>query len=138
MKPFFLVLVLLLQAPPNTRSALPRNQFPASVSLVQLIASPESFDGKDVSVVGFLHLGFESNHLFLHREDCEVRIYRNSLWVDLDPKVKADAAKLNLHYVWLTGTFSASDKGHLSMSSGAVKGVREIMAWPPEYGHEKQ
>ncbi len=44
---------------------------PVDVTLVQLIANPEKFDGKSIRVIGFLRLEFEGNVLYLHREDYE-------------------------------------------------------------------
>lgn len=38
---------------------------PLHVSLIQLIANPEKYDGKQVAVVGFLRLEFEGNALYL-------------------------------------------------------------------------
>jgi hypothetical protein len=53
------------------------------VSVIQLIAQPEKFDGKRVRFIGFLRLEFEGNAIFLHREDFDRGISRNGLWVNV-------------------------------------------------------
>jgi len=42
---------------------------PEDVSLIQLIANPQAYDGKTVRITGFLHLEFEGNAIYLHNED---------------------------------------------------------------------
>lgn len=39
------------------------------VSVIQLISTPELFNGKDVRVIGFLHLEFEGDAVYVHRDD---------------------------------------------------------------------
>lgn len=51
------------------------------VSLIQLIAQPEKFEGKRVRFIGFLRIEFEGNAIYLHREDFDHGIEKNALWV---------------------------------------------------------
>jgi hypothetical protein len=46
-----------------------RNPDIADVSMVQLLATPERFHGKRVRFTGFVHLAFEGNGIYLHKED---------------------------------------------------------------------
>ena len=89
-----------------------------SVSMVQLIATPEKFDGKTIQVVGFLRLEFEGNALYLHREDYDHGIYRNAIWVDFP--ADQDAQKVNGHYVLLQGIFRANLHGHMDLFPGTI------------------
>lgn len=41
---------------------------PVDVSIINLIATPEKFDGKLVSVIGFIHIGREQDLLFLGKQ----------------------------------------------------------------------
>lgn len=52
------------------------------VSLIQLISSPEAFSKKPVRVVGYLHIEFEGNALYLHEEDFSRGLSRNSLSIE--------------------------------------------------------
>src|SRR5215471_15964166 len=69
------------------------------VSMVQLIASPEKFDGKVVQVIGFLRLEFEGDVLYLHADDYKNRINKNGLWVSRNKTMTDSADQLNMHYV---------------------------------------
>ena len=105
---------------------------PVDVTLVQLIANPEKFDGKSIRVIGFLRLEFEGNELYLHREDYENAILGDGIWVDVTPEMTKQKETLNMHYVLLEGTFSAGDRGHMGMSSGSIKAIRRAELWPFE------
>src|SRR5690349_6313687 len=72
---------------PSTLSPV-KAQMPVDVSLIQLIARPADFDKKMVRVIGFCHLEFEGNGLFVHRQDFEQSISKNGLWLDA-PRGKA-------------------------------------------------
>jgi hypothetical protein len=102
---------------------------PVDVTLVQLIANPEKFDGKLVRVIGFLRLEFEGNVLYLHREDYENAILGDGVWVDVTPEIAKQTKALNMHYVLLEGIFSSSDRGHMGMWSGAIKKIRRAELW---------
>lgn len=91
------------------------------VSIVQLIANPDAFDGKYVRVIGFLRLEFEGDSLYLHREDYEKGISKNGLWISTNEELQRNAEKYNLVYVLIEGTFNSSFTGHLSGWSGALK-----------------
>jgi len=52
------------------------------VSLVSLIAEPERYDGKDVSVTGYVLLGFEKSHLFLSPYDAQEFNVDNAIGLD--------------------------------------------------------
>jgi hypothetical protein len=83
---------------------------PEDVSVVQLIATPEKFDGKFVRLIGFLCIAFEGDAIYLRREDLEKGIPRNGLWVDIPEKTDP---KLSMHYVLVEGVFDANDHGHM-------------------------
>ena len=89
---------------------------PPSVSLVSLLVRPEDYHGKRVQVMGFAHYEFESDGLYLHRDDAAHGITRNGLW--LERVVNWDS--LSDHYVVVEGTFDAQHKGHFGMWSGAI------------------
>jgi hypothetical protein len=99
---------------------------PVDVSLLQLIATPEQYSGKRVRVIGFCHLEFEGNGLYVHREDYERAIYKNAIWLE----VGVDRRGLSDQYVLVEGTFDARDKGHLDLFSGSLTAVTRMLRWP--------
>jgi hypothetical protein len=101
------------------------------VSMVQLIASPEKFDGKVVQVVGFLRLEHEGDVLYLHEDDYRHRIRKNGLWVARNKIIADNINRLNMNYVLLVGTFNAGNKGHMSLNSGAITDIVNAEVWSP-------
>ena len=104
------------------------------VSVIQLIATPERFDGKRVRVIGFLNLEFEGNALYVHREDYDQAIAKNALWIDTTPQktgsVSAFASKnLSNQYVIVEGVFDAKNTGHKGSFSGAIKEISRADRW---------
>jgi hypothetical protein len=106
-----------------------RNEVPVDVSLIQVIANPETFDGKLVRVIGFLRLEFEGNALYFHREDYENGLLRNGIWVEATPEITRDRKTLNMNYVLLEGVFNAKDRGHMGMWSGSIRQIRRTEIW---------
>jgi hypothetical protein len=104
---------------------------PVDVTLVQLIANPQNFDGKLIRVIGFLRLEFEGNVLYLHREDYENAIVGDGIWVEVTPEMKKQSKALNMHYVLLQGIFSSDERGHMGMWSGTIKKIRRAELWVP-------
>jgi hypothetical protein len=113
----FIFLATIGSAESNDSSKPP---YAEQVSMIQLIATPEAYDGKVVAVIGYLRLEFEGNELFLHEEDYKSHIAKNGIWVSVGPKMKTQADQLNMHYVLLIGTFNAKNKGHMNMQSGTL------------------
>jgi hypothetical protein len=107
-------------------SCLAASQSAESVSMVQLIATPEKFDGKAIQVVGFLRLEFEGNALYLHREDYDHGIYRNALWIEFPHDQDGD--KVNGRYVFVQGTFRAKLHGHMDLFSGTISDAASLFA----------
>jgi hypothetical protein len=106
-----------------------RAEEPVNVTLVQLIATPEKFDGKLIRVIGFLRLEFEGDVLYLHREDYENAILGNGIWVNTTPEMTKKTKTLNMHYVLLEGIFSAGEHGHMDAWSGTIKNIRRADPW---------
>ena len=108
------------------------------VSLIQLIAQPEKFDGKPIRFIGFLRVEFEGNAIYLHREDFDHGISSNGVWIDIPTDMtKYQKDEVNMRYVICAGVFRASDHGHMGMFSGAITNVRRLQLWPHEPGSTK-
>ncbi len=105
------------------------DQEPIDVSMVQLIANAQKYDGKLIRVIGFLRLEFEGNELYLHREDYEKAISKNGIWVDVYSEAMKQSKNLNMHYVLLEGIFGSNDLGEFS---GNIGKIRRAEIWPHE------
>ena len=102
-----------------------------NVSLVKLIANPEKYNGKRIQVIGYLHLEFEGNAIYLHEEDFKRRISANSFWVEFSSKLtkKRDLNKFNDKYVIIIGTFNVNEKGQMRMFGGTLDDIVRLDLW---------
>ncbi|HYM18955.1 MAG TPA: hypothetical protein VEU06_10365 [Micropepsaceae bacterium] len=79
------------------------------VSLVQLLANPERYEGQKVQAAGFFVYTGQQPALFLNSEDAENGITQNSIRVALQPPAfkPDDLAPLDRKVVGVKGTFTA-------------------------------
>jgi hypothetical protein len=50
-------------------------------------------------------------------------MYKNALWVNRNAKLQEKADKLNMHYVFIEGTFDARSHGHGGLFAGAMTNI---------------
>jgi hypothetical protein len=99
------------------------------VSLVQLIANPDSFEGKRVAVIGFLNTEFEGDALYLHQEDWGAGIPLNSVSLVVPPNWFKNSACRSQSYVLLHGVFTAKTKGHAVWRAGSLESIDLCRQW---------
>jgi uncharacterized secreted protein with C-terminal beta-propeller domain len=128
-KPGFVTLLLFL-CPSGIGSNSPQIRDVQQVSILQLIVTPERYDGTTVQVEGFLNLEFEGNALYLSENDYIHHLSKNGLWVTRNSVINEKFRKLNSHYVIVLGTFDAKNKGHMSMNSGSLENISSADLWP--------
>jgi hypothetical protein len=102
---------------------------PINVSIVQLIANPEKYDGKLVSLVGFIHIGREQDLIFLGEEDFNHAVFANALWFHLSEDIGKNWQKLNRNYVGVVGVFSARHEGPYSCPNGGLTTIKRVQVW---------
>ena len=98
-------------------------------SMVSVLANPEKYYDRRVSIVGFAHFEFKRNALFLHREDFDLRIMTNSIWLD---RADLDQSQINAadeHYALVSGKYVRSD-GHMGCCVGTITEIDTLEAWP--------
>ena len=124
------ILLILLLAVTQIGAATPvpvegTRERPAPVPLVALLANPDRFDGKFVTVEGFLNLEYEGDAIYQSRSDFDEMLTGNAIWVD-GPKYEEPRARdaVSGHYVSLTGRFDAQMHGHLGMYAGGLSATR--------------
>ena len=100
------------------------------VSMLQLLVIPERYEGQRIQVIGYLHLEFEGDAIYLHKEDFVHFINANSLWVGLTSSERQHAeATLNDRYVLIEGTFTGHSHGHLGDWPGTLTDVGTLAPW---------
>jgi len=112
----------------NAATTLPSGTEVGLVSMIQLLSDPEKFNGKRIQVVGFVHLEFEGNAIYLNRDDFLYGIEKNALWLSIQDPI-SDFRELNDSYVLVEGTFNADEKGHVRMWSGSLEKITKLKRW---------
>jgi hypothetical protein len=104
-----------------------------SVSIINLIATPDLYHNKIIRVIGVGHLEFEANVLCLSTEDIKHGISKNCLWVTPNlPSIGASQEELsnfNGGYVLIEGTFNKNREGHMGLNSGSIDNVTRYQNW---------
>ncbi|RYG96373.1 MAG: hypothetical protein EON58_12210 [Alphaproteobacteria bacterium] len=98
--------------------------------MVQLITTPERFEGKRVRVAGYLHLEFEGNGLYAHQDDLEHSLFKNGLWINIDRCGPPSKPDINDAYVLVEGRFTGQEQGHMGLSSGSLSEVTRCVILP--------
>lgn len=75
------------------------------------------------------HLEFEGDAVYLHREDFEYSMEKNSLAIELSDSQGRSWRKLNDHYVIIEGRFSATAQGHFGARAGSLQNVIRLGNW---------
>ena len=100
------------------------------ISLINLIATPEKYDGKAVMVEGFFRCETGSDRLYLTENDYTEYISANAVSLDLvDMDISVDRQQLKMLngcYVLIEGTFDYNDEGHPDWYSGHIKNINRI------------
>ena len=104
-------------------------QNPCDVSLIELIARPELYHGKRVRVIGVANFEFEGNALYVHADDLENHVSNNGVWLAEPTYPVARLDTFSRRYALVEGTFSATDRGHLGMWSGAITNTTRLQSW---------
>jgi hypothetical protein len=92
-----------------------------SVSMIDLIANPELFDGMKVLLTGYVHVEFEGRGIYLHKDDFLYGIIRNGLRLGAANSV--DLKKCQDTYAYVRGVFRAGVGGHFDFWTGTLDQV---------------
>jgi hypothetical protein len=93
-------------------------------SFIQLIARPETFNGKRIQVVGFVNLEFEGNALYLSEELQRHGNTRDAVWLDISDIARAPTFRRG--YAYVQGTFTAGPGGHFGMFAGTLSKIQRL------------
>ena len=88
-----------------------KTENPRAASLLQLIADPAKWHGRLLEVSGWLEVREEETALYFHREDADMVIVENAIWVNVTPTTTWQ--RESRRYCIVVGRFSATDHGHL-------------------------
>ena len=107
-----------------------------SPTLLQLLADPARYHDRRVVVLGYCRLEFEGLAIYLHKEDYTQGL-GNMVWLDLERKDITPVRK-QISYCLVAGTYSAKNRGHKGMFSGAIEQITRYESWPPSSSRERR
>lgn len=122
-------------------SSMPGNEISAhvkKVSIINLIATPEKYHRKNISVIGFAVLDFENTAVYLSEEDADRGITKNAIWLSIDDfmetmqpeRIKEEYMRFYKgDYALIEGVFNAEGKGHFGGYSGTIEDVARFEHW---------
>jgi len=95
------------------------------VSIVSLLTRPATGQPQHVTVAGFLVLDFESEALYLHKEDYDHRLTSNAIRVAITEEQREKYKAFAKKYVWLDAYF-VKRKNSSDYFVGALFDIKEI------------
>jgi hypothetical protein len=108
-----------------------------TVGMVALLANPEHYEGAHVRTFGFLHIGRDEDvGLYLHREDYDFQLTKNSFYVALSPEQRNQFRGLSDQYVLLEAVVRSS-KGFQADASGTMVSITRVELWNPLHIDQK-
>ena len=104
-------------------------EHPPMVSMISLIATPEKYQNKKITTLGYVSLGFEANGIYVHQEDVNQNLLINGLWLDSEKRGTFDVDKVQGKYCIIEATFRSDKKGHFGMWSGTLTEIKRLEVW---------
>ena len=104
---------------------------PTSVGMVALLAAPQKYNGKFIRTWGFLNLRSDDNAIFLHQEDCQIPLLKNSFRLDLTEDQEKQFKSLNQTYVMVEGTLHSAGPDGPALNSGTLVHITLVHGWKP-------
>jgi len=99
-----------------------------SVSIINIIADPERYNGKEVNFGGYMSLEFEGSAIYLSKDDWHNLVTKNGLWCAIDLTAYKE---FDNKYVFIEGKFDMTNHGHLGLWSGSIKEIKRVWLPPP-------
>lgn len=107
-----------------------------SASIVELIANPDSFNGKSVRIQGVINIGFENNSIYLSKEHWKHSITSCGIWMEIESKLAEERKWGNGKYFLIEGIFHADRKGHMGLFRGTISNIKMIQLHEVIDAHE--
>lgn len=96
-----------------------------NTDFVDLLKTPEKYDGKVVSITGYVTIEFEGNALYIDSKSQKFASYEKGVWLEI-AKTPFEIKKYNGSKVLVKGIFKLSNKGHMGLWRGALEKVSKV------------
>ena len=98
-----------------------------NVSMIQILADPEKYDGKRIRFVGYLVDEFECHAVFLSQESYVHLIMEQSIFLSHD--FGKHRGLVHKRYCQVEGTYKAVPKGYMQANNGSLEDVSRVITW---------
>ncbi|MFN7045674.1 MAG: hypothetical protein ACK4M1_10805 [Flavobacterium sp.] len=95
------------------------------VSMMQLINTPEKYDGKKIEIRGYFIIAFEESVIYLNKTDYDIANTKNGIWLSVSKEfMKSQNIELPYKgYICIDGIFIKNKKNSTSSYSGTLKDI---------------
>ena len=100
----------------------------SEVSIQELMAAPDKFNGARVRVIAPCSIEFEGAALYATEEAQEARAAHQAVWLQLKWPLLPERRSLNGKYVLVEGRFVSELSGHEGIFQGAIVDVTSLEA----------
>jgi len=100
----------------------------SDVSVQELVAAPDKFNGARVRVIAPGRIEFEGSALYATEGALEARAAHQAVWLQLNWPLLPERRALNGKYVLVEGRFVSGSQGHEGMFQGAIVDVTSLEA----------
>ena len=125
------VALALLFGHGSASQTAPTTQQAAQVGMVMLLATPARFDNHIIRTWGFLNLRADNDGLWLHEDDMQASLWKDSVALDLTEEQQKQYQNLNHTYVMVEGVLHAHKATSRALDSGTLVHIRLVRGWKP-------
>jgi hypothetical protein len=96
-----------------------------NVSLIAVVANPEKYHNKKITISGYFIVRHEENVIYINEVDFKNKLYKNGIWIGLN-KEFLDSQNIQLPYegyITVNGTFKQNDPKTVSNFSGRLTDI---------------
>lgn len=101
---------------------------PEEVSLVSIIANPDKYHKKNVTVMGYFTMETEGQAIYISKSDYQAAIFKNAiyLYIGYDSLKNMDIQQPYKGYIQIEGIFNKNLKGSYGFYSGGFENITKI------------
>lgn len=124
-----LLMIVAISKPPAAET--PKRSNPVKIGMVALLAAPQKYDGKVIQTWGFLYLRYENDSVWLHKEDLQEFLWKDSFALELTQKQRQQFKSLNRSYVMVQGMLHSKGPAGEELESGTISDITMVHGWSP-------
>jgi len=105
------------------------NKRGTSLSIINLIATPENYHGQKVYIDGYIAIDNDDLAIYLSKHDYDFFITKNAIWLIIEKEKLVKMLSndtIGNGYYSIEGEFDMNNLGHKSLFSGSIYNITRI------------